>query len=1000
MQEDSSTRAIVLKAKGPYFSRGTDYLSNFHLALAHLNSMNKPGTEEYFTSLYDLMYFIGRMETPFIPIIEGKALGSAACLSNLATFSIASPKTMMSFPETSFGFIPTGGATYHLSRLDGELGLYLALTGKPLSGSDAVHTKFAYNFSTVSIEFMHNFYLSVDEMNHPMNNEEREAKRYHEFRHLKAESATNILMKNYNEILNRTSMSKFHQDRGENVTMVYADLLYKMKVREDALKEAPNRTWRDYSAFQPVNHLTNFENSAFGGSMFDFPKSLRYYDDLKAIYRVFSANTLEEALERLREELSIGYKEWAQETFDNIAKKSPLALELTFRLIKEAKNLEWAECMKREHAVAVKLAKHPDFIDGAFKTLSRYPGVPIWSVNFPVPKELINEYLLSESVLELQSSKPNQFLPVKEWFKKIPNAPRLWLNQQSTENFFSRISFDADVRYFLRNYDIDVRDPSIDAAKVREAFWNNEMYLRKLNEELGKVDRLAEDHIARGIYINERKIAIEELFNNQKRIAEKVEHMIKKRFKNKIIEKIEKIRQKSTEARTIEKHEFFKETKQFVNEHYILDQNFSEEFSYNSTHTPDVPMHFPEDIRINYLQEARENAPKNLINKGLVKFSTFQKISDYKEYFAFYMPKYIDQEIETELSLKIDEMFSDLGDITKILEGDDSFFYDNIEKTEVSFAKPEEITYHKLPSELLKELKRELYIKTGINDIEQALEELRDHNFKISKEGMKARRIEIIREDLNIDDHFYHPDANKLRLKNLFSEFYISPKIDDLDESILEVLEVESFHDVLSDVAKYRKARLSQDIEVEEDNFDEDISDLKNEFVNLQDAIIEKSQEKSLVDLVSRMELDKAYLKAILGSQVYVPKYMNMTKEDIQSLDKTFGIADLSQSAAEWLDIALQRSIDEIFEERANLEINLTRAELIAYDKSIEMRLKPSNLKTDVYKILSYEAAIISKAFDFKTEEAEVEKAKISTPLLNLQKDIIKRIESRKISEA
>ena len=45
------------------------------------------------------------------------------------------------FNETSFGFIPHGGSTYFLSRLPGELGTFLALTGFPVQGKDAADLK-------------------------------------------------------------------------------------------------------------------------------------------------------------------------------------------------------------------------------------------------------------------------------------------------------------------------------------------------------------------------------------------------------------------------------------------------------------------------------------------------------------------------------------------------------------------------------------------------------------------------------------------------------------------------------------------------------------------------------------------------------------------------------------------------------------------------------------------------------------------------------------------
>jgi len=43
----------------------------------------------------------------------------------------------IAFNEVTFGFVPHSGATFYLSRLPGELGTFLALTGLPLHGSEA-----------------------------------------------------------------------------------------------------------------------------------------------------------------------------------------------------------------------------------------------------------------------------------------------------------------------------------------------------------------------------------------------------------------------------------------------------------------------------------------------------------------------------------------------------------------------------------------------------------------------------------------------------------------------------------------------------------------------------------------------------------------------------------------------------------------------------------------------------------------------------------------------
>lgn len=62
------------------------------------------------------------------------AVGGGAGLSVHAPFRVATENTEFGMPETKIGYVPDVGANYFLSRLDGELGTYLALTGTELKG--------------------------------------------------------------------------------------------------------------------------------------------------------------------------------------------------------------------------------------------------------------------------------------------------------------------------------------------------------------------------------------------------------------------------------------------------------------------------------------------------------------------------------------------------------------------------------------------------------------------------------------------------------------------------------------------------------------------------------------------------------------------------------------------------------------------------------------------------------------------------------------------------
>ncbi len=76
---------------------------------------------------------------PVLSLIDGLCMGSGVGLSIFNTHRIAGAGYKFAMPEVRIGFFPDVGATYFLSRLPDEIGLYLALTGDSISRGDAWH---------------------------------------------------------------------------------------------------------------------------------------------------------------------------------------------------------------------------------------------------------------------------------------------------------------------------------------------------------------------------------------------------------------------------------------------------------------------------------------------------------------------------------------------------------------------------------------------------------------------------------------------------------------------------------------------------------------------------------------------------------------------------------------------------------------------------------------------------------------------------------------------
>lgn len=61
-------------------------------------------------------------------------VGGGVGLSAHAPFRIATENTVFAMPETKIGYCPDVGASHFLPKLDGELGVYLGLTGEFIKG--------------------------------------------------------------------------------------------------------------------------------------------------------------------------------------------------------------------------------------------------------------------------------------------------------------------------------------------------------------------------------------------------------------------------------------------------------------------------------------------------------------------------------------------------------------------------------------------------------------------------------------------------------------------------------------------------------------------------------------------------------------------------------------------------------------------------------------------------------------------------------------------------
>merc|ERR1719219_1326819 len=79
-------------------------------------------------------------------MIHGITMGGGVGLSVHGPYRVATENTLFAMPETAIGLFPDVGGGHFLPRLQGQLGMFLALTGFRLRGRDVQRAGVATHF--------------------------------------------------------------------------------------------------------------------------------------------------------------------------------------------------------------------------------------------------------------------------------------------------------------------------------------------------------------------------------------------------------------------------------------------------------------------------------------------------------------------------------------------------------------------------------------------------------------------------------------------------------------------------------------------------------------------------------------------------------------------------------------------------------------------------------------------------------------------------------------
>ncbi|MEN3291805.1 MAG: hypothetical protein V7642_1058 [Burkholderiales bacterium] len=138
--------AVVIKSTSEKaFCAGGD-IRFFHEAGTNTPQDGSALLEDFFSEEYALNHLIHHYPKPYIALMDGIVMGGGMGISQSGESNrmrIVTERTKMAMPEVNIGLFPDVGGGFFLSRMPGEIGTYLGVTGEPIGAADALHAGLA-----------------------------------------------------------------------------------------------------------------------------------------------------------------------------------------------------------------------------------------------------------------------------------------------------------------------------------------------------------------------------------------------------------------------------------------------------------------------------------------------------------------------------------------------------------------------------------------------------------------------------------------------------------------------------------------------------------------------------------------------------------------------------------------------------------------------------------------------------------------------------------------
>ena len=142
-KNDDAVKCIIIDhAEGRGFCAGGD------IAFLRNSALNDNGESgrKFFHDEYQLNHVLFTYPKPVVAFMDGITMGGGVGISQPARFRVATENTRFAMPETGIGLFPDVGGGWYLSRLEGRVGQFLALTGARLDGAECLELGLATHY--------------------------------------------------------------------------------------------------------------------------------------------------------------------------------------------------------------------------------------------------------------------------------------------------------------------------------------------------------------------------------------------------------------------------------------------------------------------------------------------------------------------------------------------------------------------------------------------------------------------------------------------------------------------------------------------------------------------------------------------------------------------------------------------------------------------------------------------------------------------------------------